>query len=69
MALKYLPRAGTPQACREGRHRATRKPASIATDPDRAVCRVCGCKLVRSAATGLWIYSGLLPTLEQFAQD
>ena len=45
-------------ACAAGIHRARRVPVRAgATD---TICLDCGCRLIRTAASRRWIYSGLL---------
>ena len=48
-------------ACTSGNH----QPHGIEDNDDgvqRAVCRACGCALMRTAATPRWYFSGLLGT-------
>lgn len=47
-----------PLDCRNGRHRARATLARLSGDVFRSTCRNCGCDLVRTRATRVWIRSG-----------
>ncbi len=49
-----------PIDCRNGRHRARGTLSAQAGDVLRSTCRGCGCALVRTRATRIWIRSGEL---------
>jgi len=52
--------ASTPPACADDRHRARTILARVDQDILRCTCRRCGCALVRTRATRVWIRSGEL---------
>lgn len=47
-----------PADCDNGRHRARGTLAEAGDDILRSTCRGCGCALVRTRATRIWIRSG-----------
>jgi hypothetical protein len=47
-----------PADCQNGRHRARTTLAQAGQDILRSTCRSCGCALVRTRATRIWIRSG-----------
>ena len=49
-----------PADCANGRHRARGTLAAQDGDILRSTCRSCGCALVRTGATRIWIRSGEL---------
>ena len=49
-----------PVDCANGRHRARGPLAAQPHDVFRSTCRSCGCELVRTRATRIWIRSGQL---------
>jgi len=49
-----------PAGCDSGRHRARGTLAAKRGDILRSTCRRCGCDLVRTRATRIWIRSGTL---------
>ena len=49
-----------PVDCANGRHRARGTIGAQRDDVLRSTCRSCGCQLVRTRATRIWIRSGVL---------
>ena len=47
-----------PTDCKNGHHRARATLARLTGDVVRSTCRCCGCDLVRTRATRVWIRSG-----------
>ena len=55
--MATIPQA-TEACCNSGHHRAKRVP--VRAGATTSVCLDCGCRLIRTAASRRWIYSGQL---------